>query len=71
MATEKVQQGPADGQEGAYDAHLKERLVKMAAARSPFVNNGRFLFYSELNALTYWYEDHMHSTHMVSIVAEA
>jgi hypothetical protein len=46
-------------------ARLKERLRAIAAKRSPVVSNGRFFYQEELNALTYWYEDHTHSTRMV------
>jgi hypothetical protein len=52
------------------DARLKERLRGIAATRSPVVRNGRFFFQEELNALTYWYEDHTHSTRMVYIESE-
>ena len=70
MSKEGTLRGPADGQGGTGDARLKEKLRGMAATRSPVVRNGRFAFYSELNALTYWYEDHTHSTHMVYVEAE-
>jgi hypothetical protein len=52
------------------DARLKERLRGIAATRSSVVRNGRFFFQEELNALTYWYEDHTHSTRMVYIESE-
>jgi len=34
------------------------------------VHNGRFFFSSDLNALTYWYENQTYSTRMVSIEVE-
>jgi hypothetical protein len=49
------------------DARLKERLLGMAARRSSVVRNGRFYYSRELNALTYWYEDHTRSTRMVYV----
>jgi hypothetical protein len=49
------------------DARLKERLLGMAARRSPVVLNGRFFYSRDLNALTYWYEDHTQSTRMVYV----
>jgi hypothetical protein len=49
---------------------LKERLRGIAARRSSVVTNGRFFFQKELNALTYWYEDNTHSTHMVYVESE-
>jgi hypothetical protein len=52
------------------DAQLRERLRGIAARRSPVVSNGRFFFQAELNALTYWYEDHTHSTRMVYVESE-
>ena len=63
--------GPADGHEGTGDACLKERLRGMAATKSSVVRNGRFFYYSELKALTYWYEDHTHSTRMVYVEADS
>jgi len=51
------------------DPRLKERLLGMAAQKSPVVRNGRFFFSKDLNALTYWYEDHKNSTRMVYIEA--
>ena len=55
--------------EGTDDPRLKERLLGMAAQKSPVVRNGRFFFSKDLNALTYWYEDHKNSTRMVYIEA--
>jgi len=52
------------------DAQLKERLRGIAARRSPVVTNGRFFYQEELNTLTYWYEDHTHSTRMVYVESE-
>ena len=42
----------------------------MAARRSSVVKNGRFYYSRELNALTYWYEDHTQSTLMVYLETE-
>ena len=70
MSTAEAWNDPEHGQEGTGDAGLKERLRRMAATRSAVVRNGRFFFYSELNALTYWYEDHTNSTRMVLVEAE-
>jgi hypothetical protein len=52
------------------DDRLKERLLGMAARRSSVVSNGRFFYSRELNALTYWYEDHTQSTRMVYVESE-
>jgi hypothetical protein len=71
MNTTESGQNPADGRVGTDDTSLKERLLDMAVKRSSFVNNGRFFFCSELNTLTYWYEDHAHSTRMVYVAAGA
>ena len=57
-------------QEETTDAHLKERLRGMAARKSSVVKNGRFYYSRELNALTYWYEDHTQSTLMVYLETE-
>lgn len=70
MSMGEAWRAPADGQEGTGDAQLKERLHDMAVTRSSVVRNGRFFFYSELNAITYWYEDHTNSTRMVMVEAE-
>ena len=70
QSMETSQQGSVGVQERPEDAHLKERLLDMAATRSPVVRNGRFYFSRDLNALTYWYEDHTESTRMVYIAAE-
>jgi hypothetical protein len=67
---ETSQQGAVGVQERPDDTHLRERLLDMAANRSPVVRNGRFYFSRDLNALTYWYEDHTESTRMVYIAAE-
>jgi hypothetical protein len=71
MNTNESGLDPADGRTGADDAHLKEKLLVMAKKQSSTVNNGRFFFCTELNALTYWYEDHTRSTCMVYDAAEA
>ena len=52
------------------DARLKERLLGMAARKSSVMRNGRFYYSKELNAFTYWYEDHTQSTRMVYLEAE-
>jgi hypothetical protein len=70
MSTDTTQQGTATVQERPGDAHLKDELLGMAAKRSPVVRNGRFYFSRDLNALTYWYEDHTQSTRMVYIKSE-
>lgn len=70
QSAETTQQGSIAVQERPDDAHLKERLLDMATTRSPVVRNGRFYFSRDLNALTYWYEDHTESTRMVYIAAE-
>ena len=62
-----VKDRPDDARLG--DTHLRERLLRMAATRSRVVRNGRFFFSRDLNALTYWYEDHTQSTRMVYIEA--
>ena len=67
MSTADVIHGTAGRQEEGADARLKERLLGMAARRSSVVRNGRFYYSRELNALTYWYEDHMQSTRMVYV----
>jgi hypothetical protein len=54
-------------QNGAADARLREKLLGMAARRSPVVQNGRFYYCRELKTLTYWYEDHTQSTRMVYV----
>ena len=68
MSTSKAGRG-LEEREGTGDADLEDRLRGMAMARSPVVHNGRFFFCKELNALTFWYEDHTHSTRMVYIEA--
>ncbi len=70
QSVETEQQGAVGVQERPDDAHLREKLLGMAARRSPVVRNGRFFFSRDLNALTYWYEDHNQSTRMVYIEAE-
>ncbi|MGA2642190.1 MAG: hypothetical protein ABSG21_14955 [Spirochaetia bacterium] len=70
MNTREARQSLEEGREGKGDAHLRERLRGIAAARSPVVRNGRFFYQTELNALTYWYEDHAHSTRMVYVEAD-
>ncbi len=67
--TETAERKPAT-QERPDDARLKEKLLGMAARRSSVVRNGRFLYSRDLNALTYWYEDHAYSTRMVYIEPE-
>ncbi|HUI70415.1 MAG TPA: hypothetical protein VL354_07815 [Spirochaetia bacterium] len=52
------------------DTQLREQLLAMAARKSRVVHNGRFLYSKDLNALTYWYEDHTHSTRMVYIESD-
>ena len=69
--TEKTRRGTASGRAGSGDASLKEKLRGMALTRSTVVRNGRFFFSSDLNALTYWYEDHTHSTRMVYIQSDS
>jgi hypothetical protein len=56
--------------EGTAHDRLRERLLVMAAMKSHTVRNGRFFYYPELNALTYWYEDHTQSTRMVYVEAD-
>jgi hypothetical protein len=70
MITETTQQSPVGIQERVDDLRLREKLLGMAAQKSPVVRNGRFFFSRDLNALTYWYEDHKDSTRMVYIAAE-
>ena len=70
QSAETTRRGSVGVQERPDDAHLKERLLDMATTRSPVVRNGRFYFSRDLNALTYWYEDHTESTRMVYIAAE-
>ena len=65
--TEAGQQGSVSVQERPGTAHLEAQLLDMATTRSPVVRNGRFFFSRDLNALTYWYEDHTQSTRMVYI----
>jgi hypothetical protein len=60
---------PAEAQEKPGDAATKEKLRGLAAARKHGVQNGRFFFSAELNALTYWYEDQTRSTRMVYLEA--
>ncbi len=60
----------AGRRDAAADTRLRERLLGMAARRSPVVRNGRFYYCRELGALTYWYEDHTQSTRMVYVEAE-
>jgi hypothetical protein len=71
MSARESLQGLAEGRKGTADANLKKKLLDLAATRSPVVRNGRFFFHSELNALTFWYEDQTHSTRMVFIKSEA
>ena len=70
MSREPGHQSHADARERPGDTRLKEKLLGMAARRSRVVRNGRFFFSRDLNALTYWYEDHTQSTRMVYIEAE-
>jgi hypothetical protein len=70
MSTHTAQNSPVSVQERTDDARLKEKLLGMAARRSPEVRNGRFFYSKDLNALTYWYEDHKDSTRMVYIADE-
>ena len=69
MKTNNTLEGTSDGPASA-ETQLKEKLRDIAATRSSVVRNGRFRYYSELNALTYWYEDHTDSTRMVYVEAE-
>jgi hypothetical protein len=69
MSISEARQSLAQVQEGAGDAKLKDRLRGIAARRSPVVRNGRLFFQTELNALTFWYEDQTHSTRMVYVTA--
>ena len=68
--TDVVRDLAGSRQEETTDAHVKERLRGMAARRSSVVKNGRFYYSRELNALTYWYEDHTQSTLMVYLETE-
>jgi hypothetical protein len=54
-----------------HDPRIEETLRGLAARKSPVVQNGRFFYSEELNALTYWYEDHTLSTRMVYVPSEA
>ncbi len=69
MSTCKAGQSLLQVAEGADDADLKDKLRDIAATRSPVVSNGRFFFQTELNALTFWYEDQTHSTRMIYVKA--
>jgi hypothetical protein len=71
MSTETAQQSPAGVREQTDDHRLREKLLGMAARKSSVVRNGRFFFSRDLNALTYWYEDHKDSTRMVYLAVEA
>jgi hypothetical protein len=70
MSTADAVHNLAGRQEKAMDARLKERLLGMAARKSSVIRNGRFYYSRELNAFTYWYEDHTQSTRMVYVEAE-